>query len=152
MYTLQKYRRIFKNLLIESSKFWPIENESKQVFIESEQVYAYYKIVARTYMSMIIPAVISIQCHAYFGKDLLLTTFIPNKFYFNFDVMLWLQFYFLVTAGLLVFSFDVFYMAQCVKVIIQLKIIKYRILTLIDDENRDEEFSKCMQHQSFLLK
>lgn len=93
-----------------------------------------------------------IQYNILIRSDMIFATYIPNKFYLTSYTLPYLQALIIFPTPFLFLSFDSFYVGQCLKIIIQLKIIKHRIQNIIDIEERDTEFNKCIEQMLLLRK
>lgn len=143
-------RKLLADLLNERVDFWPVENINEKLNNEINTIYYVCLNTSKAYSYAAIAVIISYMYIGGVKRELLFSTYVPDSSILTADVILIIQFYFLIGGVLIVVSFDCLFVALCVKIITQLKLVTYKFDHIIEFKDRDAELTKCVKHHLFL--
>lgn len=79
-------------------------------------------------------------------------TMVPESFGMKI-VLLMSQYYYLCIAQLIVYSYDMAYACMCIHIVLQTRLLKQKIVSIINekDKSSEEGICDCIQYHQFLL-
>lgn len=150
--TLTLYKEDIQKLLNGINNFWAIENVDEEVISHIKAIYNYILFVIFIFC---LAAIIVASTFSYFGfasNEMILLCYVPEKFYLTYNIVMLIQFLFILGSVFITTGFDSLYMFICYKCIAQLHMIKYKIENLVVYDERDVVLNKCIRHHANLIR
>lgn len=137
------------------NRFWNYQNCDKNLIFEIETLYKTVKIIQISIVSGVLFCLYMYFFRPLFNEH---TVFLfDSKIFFNSvfleAVILMCQYYFSCTVIPIVLGFDSLYLSLCCEIIVQVKLLKYKLKQLSGNLKNEAsiDITVCIEHHLFLL-
>lgn len=144
------FRDLLTNLVKQRENFWNYDTIDDETKTKITFWLRYVHIAKKMVYNVLLVLITLTALKAVLGRDLLVESWIPNKYYIGLHTLQIIQCIFIFLAVYLNAGFETLMMALCIDLIIQLCILNYHLKTtnFLEDE---DVLKTCIKQHKFLI-
>lgn len=152
LFTMMIYKNDIKNLLIVAENFSEDDDINEELRNDIKVTYTYLTTVTKSIFVGALLAWLTYMYTGLFTDGLVFFSYVPNKYFFTYDVVKIIQLIFASGCLFVFIGFDGIFMYMCYKCVSQLKMIKYKIENIMDYQDPDMELNKCIERHTTVIR
>lgn len=135
------------------NKFWNYRTFNKEIIEAVEAIYSKIKVFEIVLLCVSISLGYVYMLKSVFNQNVFLFDYntIVDSFVLE-VIILTCQYYYIYLGALILLSYDLFYLLFCIDLIIQIKLLKCKLIyvTVLENDNTFEEVVSCIKHHIYL--
>lgn len=146
------YKPEILKVLKYKQNFWDAQYVDLEIYLNSKKLYEYFKLIQNCTLiiGLIIIAIYSFRPLFKENSQFIFDCWCVSDSIVLEAIVLFCQYYFLALAVSIVLGYDSMYYCFCVHLIVQLRILRFKLKNMSKDTKENEIYT-CIKHHQLLL-